>query len=65
MLILPFFRIATIMSNRSDDPGMRSTLVICPVALLDQWKLEIELKTNDALRCLIYHGNAFQLLLLA
>ncbi|KLO17670.1 hypothetical protein SCHPADRAFT_900413 [Schizopora paradoxa] len=48
--------ISTIMANKSTDPAVKTTLIIAPVALLDQWKLEIELKTNYALKCLIYHG---------
>ena len=37
------------------------TLVVCMVALLSQWSQEIELKTNLGLKCLIYHGDIFQL----
>lgn len=43
--------------NRSQDALRRTTLILCPVALLDQWQQEIELKTNLGFKCLIYHGN--------
>ncbi|KAL5498669.1 hypothetical protein ACEPAH_2024 [Sanghuangporus vaninii] len=49
--------IATIMANQSDDPAMKTTLIIAPLALLGQWKLEIEMKTNDGLSVHIYHGS--------
>lgn len=42
--------------NASDDPRCKTTLILAPTALLDQWKLEIEMKTNNGLKCLIYHG---------
>jgi len=48
--------IATMVQHRSDDPAVKSTLICAPVALLDQWKLEIETKTEGAFDCLIYHG---------
>jgi len=44
--------------NRSKDPTCKTTLIIAPLALLDQWKLEIETKTDCGLKCLIYHGTA-------
>ncbi|KAF4616900.1 hypothetical protein D9613_008762 [Agrocybe pediades] len=46
----------TIVMNRSEDPACKTTLIIAPLALLDQWKEEIESKTNCGLECLIYHG---------
>ncbi|KAL5521625.1 hypothetical protein ACEPAF_2373 [Sanghuangporus sanghuang] len=49
--------IATIMANQSDDPAVKTTLIIAPLALLGQWKLEIEMKTNDGLSVHIYHGS--------
>ncbi|KIP09902.1 hypothetical protein PHLGIDRAFT_101971 [Phlebiopsis gigantea 11061_1 CR5-6] len=49
--------IATIAMNLSPDPLRKTTLIVAPLALLDQWKLEIETKTNLNLQCLIYHGN--------
>lgn len=45
------------VKNRSTDPLCKTNLVIAPAALLDQWKLEIELKTNNLLSCLIYMGS--------
>ncbi|KAF8589119.1 hypothetical protein K439DRAFT_1383733 [Ramaria rubella] len=50
--------IATMVQHRSDDPAVKSTLICAPVALLDQWKLEIETKTDGMLTCLIYHGSS-------
>lgn len=44
-------------ANKSDDPAVKTTLIVAPLALLDQWKLEIELKTNDSMKVLIYHGQ--------
>jgi SNF2 family DNA or RNA helicase len=43
--------------NQSDDPAVKTNLILAPVALLEQWKLEIESKTDDGLfSVLIYHG---------
>lgn len=50
--------IALMVKNRSTDPSLKTNLIIAPAALLDQWKLEIELKTNNTLSCLIYHGSS-------
>jgi SNF2 family DNA or RNA helicase len=44
------------VKNQSDDPRCKTNLIIAPTALLDQWKLEIEMKSNG-LKCLIYHGE--------
>jgi SNF2 family DNA or RNA helicase len=44
------------VKNQSDDPRFKTNLIIAPTALLDQWKLEIEMKSNG-LKCLIYHGE--------
>ncbi|CAA7263247.1 unnamed protein product [Cyclocybe aegerita] len=49
--------IATILKNKPKDPKCKTTLIVAPLALLDQWKLEIETKTNCGLSCYIYHGN--------
>lgn len=42
----------------------RPFLIICILSMreliflrLDQWKMEIEVKTNNGFKCLIYHGN--------
>ncbi|KAJ2936849.1 hypothetical protein H1R20_g266, partial [Candolleomyces eurysporus] len=49
--------IALMVLNRSPDPARKTNLIIAPLALLDQWKFEIETKTNCGLRVLIYHGS--------
>ncbi|KAG8929092.1 hypothetical protein FRC02_006002 [Tulasnella sp. 418] len=49
--------LATCCFNRSRDPACKTTLVIVPVALLRQWKEEIEDKTKDG-TALIYHGSS-------
>lgn len=49
--------IALMAKNISLDPAKKSTLIVAPLALLDQWQLEIEIKTNLGLSCLIYHGK--------
>lgn len=49
-------RMALIIKNQSRDPKSKTNLIVAPTALLDQWKLEIEMKTNCDLKCLIYHG---------
>lgn len=48
-------RIALLVKNSPTD-ARKTTLIIAPTALMDQWKLEIELKTDEGLKCLIYHG---------
>ncbi len=48
-------RIALLVKNTPTD-ARKTTLIIAPTALMDQWKLEIELKTDEGLKCLIYHG---------
>ena len=35
--------------------------IVAPLALLDQWALEIEMKTNCGFKCLIYHGTYLDL----
>ena len=49
--------IALMVVNASSNPTCKGNLIIAPVALLDQWKLEIETKTTNGLKCLIYHGK--------
>jgi SNF2 family DNA or RNA helicase len=51
------------ISNPSDDPRCKTNLILAPMALLDQWKLEIELKTNIGLKCHIHHGQPFVLVM--
>lgn len=48
--------IAVIAANRSRNPLRKATLIVAPLALLDQWQMEIEMKTNIGLTCSIYHG---------
>lgn len=43
--------------NRSDDPAVKTTLIVAPLALLNQWKAEIEEKTGDRMTVYIYHGS--------
>lgn len=45
------------VKNRSKDPKKKINLILAPLALLDQWKYEIETKTNCDLKVLIYHGS--------
>ncbi|OWZ52414.1 hypothetical protein C351_03689 [Cryptococcus neoformans c8] len=49
--------IATMVANPSQDVQCKTTLIIAPLALLSQWKNEIESKTTEGLmKVLIYHG---------
>ncbi|KAG6335342.1 hypothetical protein ID866_3753 [Astraeus odoratus] len=48
--------IALMVANPSNKPFCKTNLIVAPLALLDQWKLEIETKTTKGMRCLIYHG---------
>ncbi|KAI0342316.1 hypothetical protein BDW22DRAFT_1395176 [Trametopsis cervina] len=50
--------IAVMAKNRPTNPARKATLIVAPVALLDQWQYEIEDKSDMNLRCLIYHGNS-------
>ncbi|PPQ65989.1 hypothetical protein CVT26_010649 [Gymnopilus dilepis] len=50
--------IACMVMNRSKDKARKTTLILAPTALLDQWKAEIESKTNCDLKVLIYHGSS-------
>lgn len=52
-----FDRIALMIKNRSNDSLCKTNLIMAPLALLDQWKLEIELKSSDSLKCIVYHGR--------
>jgi SNF2 family DNA or RNA helicase len=47
------------VTNVSKDPSCKTNLILAPMALLDQWKLEIDLKTNLGFTCHIYHGARF------
>ncbi|KAH8116128.1 SNF2 family N-terminal domain-containing protein [Phellopilus nigrolimitatus] len=39
------------------EDNARKNSIVAPLALLGQWKLEIEMKTEDRLTVLIYHGS--------
>lgn len=61
--LLPFstLLVALILSHPlspedDDDKYSKTTLIVAPVGLLGQWKLEIENKTNKRLRVVVYHG---------
>lgn len=47
------------LAHPSDRKACKSktTLIICPVGLMDQWKAEIKRWTDDRLRVLIFHGK--------
>ncbi|EPQ53423.1 hypothetical protein GLOTRDRAFT_139677 [Gloeophyllum trabeum ATCC 11539] len=47
---------SVIVTNQSSDPMQKTTLIVAPLALLDQWQLELQTKTDCGLKCLIYHG---------
>jgi SNF2 family DNA or RNA helicase len=46
--------IATMVKNRSTDRKVKTTLIVLPLPLVQQWKAEIESKSD--LSVLIYHG---------
>ncbi|KAJ9094678.1 hypothetical protein QFC21_005835 [Naganishia friedmannii] len=48
--------IATMIANPSTDPTCKTTLIVAPLALLEQWKLEIESKTYGQLDVYVFHG---------
>jgi len=50
--------LALILANPQDreKTGSKTTLIVCPVGLLRQWKVEVEGKTKKRLRVLIHHG---------
>lgn len=43
------------VANPSQDPQVKTTLIIVPLALLRQWRLEIEEKSN--LKVGVYHNS--------
>ncbi|CAO3702084.1 unnamed protein product [Rhizopus stolonifer] len=49
------------VSNRtttvSGELQLKATLIVCPVSLIDQWRREIESKTDPKLNVLVYHGT--------
>ncbi|BGP44657.1 hypothetical protein JCM10450v2_000471 [Rhodotorula kratochvilovae] len=49
--------IATCLLNESRDPKEKTTLIVAPLALLAQWRAELEEKVEDGyLSILTYHG---------
>jgi len=50
--------LALLVSRRSTDSKRKTTLIVAPVALLRQWKLEIEQKINPEHQLSVYlhHG---------
>lgn len=53
--------LSLMVTRRSDDPRCKTTLVVAPVALMRQWKQEIETKIKPgfrhALSVFIHHGQ--------
>lgn len=49
--------IATIVKQQSTDRKVKTTLVLAPLALLQQWKEEIELHSACGLKVMIYHSS--------
>ncbi|KAI9718501.1 MAG: hypothetical protein M1828_006684 [Chrysothrix sp. TS-e1954] len=51
--------LALILARRSEDPAVKTTLIVAPVALMRQWQREIEKKiaSRHALKVLIYHTS--------
>ncbi|KAG0655682.1 hypothetical protein C6P46_000771 [Rhodotorula mucilaginosa] len=51
--------IALMLAHPSDRKACKSktTLIVCPVSLMTQWKDEIEKKADGRLRVLIHHGK--------
>ncbi|PLW46655.1 hypothetical protein PCASD_03707 [Puccinia coronata f. sp. avenae] len=50
--------IATMVKNRSTDPKTKATLVLAPLALLNQWKEEIADRSTCDFTVLIYHSSS-------
>ncbi|KYQ92342.1 SNF2-related domain-containing protein [Tieghemostelium lacteum] len=48
--------ISLILANPSTNPTEKSTLIVCPVSVLQQWYNEITTHTNPPLTVYIYHG---------
>ncbi|KAK6344981.1 hypothetical protein TWF718_006926 [Orbilia javanica] len=51
--------IALIVHRKSSNPHHKTTLIVCPVALMAQWQREIQLKVKaqNPLSTYIYHGT--------
>lgn len=39
-----------------EELRIKATLIVCPVSLMDQWRREIQEKTDPSLKILVYHG---------
>ena len=50
--------IALLFSRPSNDDECKTTLICCPVALLQQWYNEIRTKTHPPLRVYIHHSSS-------
>jgi len=50
--------IALLVSRPSDDDNCKTTLICCPVALLQQWYNEIRTKTHPSLTVYIHHSSS-------
>lgn len=50
--------VALMLAHPSDrqKTKAKTTLIVCPVALMEQWKSEIATHTDGRLRVLIHHG---------
>lgn len=51
--------LALIIHHKSTKPTFKTTLIVCPVSLMAQWKREIETKVRErhALKVHIHHGQ--------
>lgn len=45
------------MVDVTGELNLRATLIVCPVSLIDQWRREIESKTEPKLDVLLYYGS--------
>ncbi|RCH89099.1 hypothetical protein CU098_000185, partial [Rhizopus stolonifer] len=41
----------------TEEIRVKATLIVCPVSLMDQWRREIQEKTEPRLKVLVYHGS--------
>lgn len=51
--------LALITTRRSENPAIKTTLIVAPVALLRQWELEIAQRVHPRhkLSCFVFHGQ--------